>query len=394
MDHLAQIARSAAPATAVQFRKSAYGKKGLHDFLRDVLAIANASLDGNRYIVIGVAIDRNGRRKLYPVDRNDFSGKPAYETLANEYIEPPLRIRYQAVTVDGERLGVFEIGDCQDRPYMMRVDHSELLRRGDAYMRIDNVPVKMGRRQLQTLFENKFRDAVSASNIEIGFPGDIIHKDLRIATHKLDKLPSAVASLKLTQLMEARTRVAGATTNSMLARLTHARLFGSDQPYESRSSAELLAEMQQIESQYHDQDNHFLFAQHRSDVQLVIYNQGEEAIRDASLTLVVPNHEAFYVATRLPLRPVDGGFVERTRGERSNYPSVAIRGKAIQVSAKLGDISPGAPVEAFEVPLRVCAGDSLEGRRFGVQYSLFAQNLRAPAKGMLRLLFCMQPLPA
>ena len=30
---------------------------------------------------------------------------------------------------------VCEIGDCQDRPYMMHVDHSETLRRGDAYLR-------------------------------------------------------------------------------------------------------------------------------------------------------------------------------------------------------------------------------------------------------------------
>ena len=387
MDHLAQIARSATPSTAVQFRKYAYGKNGVHDFLRDVLAIANSSIEGNRYIVIGVGFDRNGRKKLHAVDRDDFSGKPAYQALANEHIEPPLRIRYQAVTVDGERLGVFEIGDCQDRPYMMRVDHSELLRRGDAYMRVNDVPVKMGRRQLQTLFETKFRDSVSATSIEIGFPGEIIYKDLQVATVNLDKLPSAVAGWKLTQLMEARTRVAGATTNSMLARLTHARLFGSDQPYESRSTEDLLAEMQQIERQYRDYDRHFLFEEHKSDVQLVVYNQGEEAIRDASLTLVVPNHDAFHVATELPLRPMDGGFVERTRRERANYPSVAVRKKAIQVSTKLGQIAPGAPSEAFKIPLRLCAGHALKGRRFGVQYTLFAQNLRAPAKGMLRLLF-------
>ena len=44
---LARIARSATPSTAVQFRKQAYGKKGVHDFLRDVLAIANASIEAS-----------------------------------------------------------------------------------------------------------------------------------------------------------------------------------------------------------------------------------------------------------------------------------------------------------------------------------------------------------
>ena len=59
---------------------------------------------------------------------------------------------------------------------MMRIDYSEKLRRGDAYMRVNDAAIKMGRRQLSDLFERKFRDSVSAGDIEIGFPGEIIHK--------------------------------------------------------------------------------------------------------------------------------------------------------------------------------------------------------------------------
>ena len=65
---------------------------------------------------------------------------------------------------------------------MMRMDQSEKLRRGDAYVRRQDTIVKMGRRQLQELFERKFHDSVFGGRIEIGFPGEIIHKDLRIPT--------------------------------------------------------------------------------------------------------------------------------------------------------------------------------------------------------------------
>ena len=387
MDTLARIARSATPSTAVQFRKQAYGKKGVHDFLRDVLAIANASIEGNRYIITGIEFDQKGRKRIAAVDKNDFSGKPAYEALANEHIEPPIRIRYKPVTVDGERVGVFEIGDCQDRPYMMRVDHSELLRRGDAYMRVNDGAVKMGRRQLQTLFEKQFRDSISATSIEIGFPGDIVHKDLRVRTRNLAKLPSAVASAKLSQLLEARSPEHGATTNSMLARLTHARLFGSDEPYENKSADEIVAEMRQIKDRYYDQDNHYLFEKNREDLQLVIVNHGDEVLRRASLTLVMPNHDAFNIAAELPLQPQAGGFAERSRAEQSNYPMVNVRSEAVHVAVELGDIEPEQPGNIFASPLRVCVGDDLKGRRVGIQYTLTAHNLRAPAKGKLRLLF-------
>lgn len=387
MNRLARIVRSATPSTAIQFRKRAYGKSGVEHFLRDVLAMANASIEGSRYIIVGAEFDAKGRKRTYSVDREDFSGKPAYQSLANDHIEPPIRIRYQPATIEGERVGVFEIGDCQDRPYMMRVDYSETLRRGDAYVRTNDSAVKMGRRQLQSMFERKFKDSVSAANVEIGFPGDIIHKDKKIETCGFQKLPSAIASSKLHELIEAKSRVHASASNTIVARLTHARLFGSDTPYEDRSTEEILAEMRQLERCYRDHDNHFLFEEHVTPVQLVVLNQGAEVIRDASLSLALPNHNDFHVATQLPKIPRDNVFVERTPAEQSEYPSVSLRDDSIQVSVKVGDIEPGEPIEVFNTPLRICVGTSLKGRRIGIQYSLYAQNLRAAAKGKLRLLF-------
>ena len=147
-----------------------------------------------------------------------------------------------------------------------------------------------------------------------------------------------------------------------------------------------MEEMKQMERQYRDHDDVFLFDEQRNDLQLVVFNQGEEPINDASLTLVLPNHDAFYVASRLPKIPRDGKFVDRTPAEQADYPAVSLRDDAIQVSVKLADIPPGEPVEVFATPLRICIGDALKGRRLGIQYTLFAHNLRAPAKGKLRLL--------
>jgi len=387
MNRLARIVRSATPSTAVKFRKHAYGNSGVEEFLRDVLAMANASVEGSRYIITGAGFDKKGRKRMYNVDRDDFSGKPAYQSLANEHIEPPIRIRYQPVTVDGERVGIFEIGDCQDRPYMMRVDYSETLRRGDAYARVKKSTVKMGSRQLQQLFAKKFQHAVSATNIEIGFPGDIIHKDLKVATRCFDELPSMVASAKLHELIDAKSRVQASASNTMVARLTHARLFGTDSPYEDRSTEEIMAEMRQLERRYKHQDDNFLFENNATLIQLVLLNQGKEELRDASLTLVMPNHNAFHVATQLPRIPRDDKFIERTPSEQSGYPGVSLRDGSIQASVKLGDIEPGEPVEVFDLPLRICVGNDLKGRRLGIQYSVFAQNLRTPAQGKLRLLF-------
>ena len=387
MDPLLKIARSATPESGVQFRSQAYGEAGMRAFLRDVIALANASVEGNRYIVIGVDFDLKGRKRTHKIASSDFAGKPSYQALASEFVEPAVRIRYKPVSFDGTRVGVFEIGDCQDRPYMMRIDFDERLRRGDAYKRVNDAVVKMGRRQLMDLFERKFRDAVSAGDIEIGFPGEIIHKELGLRTCDLSKMPSALASNKLEEMLQIRnmSRRSGSTT--MVARLTHARLYGTQEPYVDRSTEEIMAELADIRSKYRNQDDHFLFNDRAQQLQLVVYNQGEDTLTDASLSLALPNHNSFYVADKLPPRLVNDGYIARTPDEIADYPGVTLKDNAIQVNCFVGDIQPGAPIEVFRTPLRVCCGTDIQGRRFGIRYALNAQNLRAPATGQLKLKF-------
>jgi hypothetical protein len=210
---------------------------------------------------------------------------------------------------------------------------------------------------------------------------------MKVPTMCLDKLPSAIASAKLKELIEAKTRVQASASNTLVARLTHARLFGSDSPYEERSTEEIVAEMGEIRKRYVDHDNHFLFEERSTPIQLVVFNQGTEEIKDASLSLLMPNHNAFHVATQLPKVPRDNTFIARTPSEQSDYPAVSMRDGSVHVSIKLGDILPGEPMEVFRAPLRISVGEELKGRRVGIQYSLLAQNLRAAAKGKLRLIF-------
>ncbi len=375
------------PGKGVQFRKQPYGTRGIESFLRDVMALANTSVDGPRFVVIGIDFDSRGRRRVHKVGEKDFLGKPAYTSLANDYIEPPLKMRYKPVSIDGERVGVLEIGNCQDRPYMMRVDYSETLRRGDAYLRLDDAAIKMGRRQLQLLFEKKFQDSVSARNIEVGFPGDIIHKDRTVRSCDLSELPSAMAASKLEQLLQIQMNSTGSGSTTVMARLVHARLYGSDDPYVSRTVEELVEEMKQIGHRYRHHDRHFLFEENCERLQLVVYNQGAEPIVDASIALVLPKDDDLFIADRLPKVLRDDEFVDRSPDETASYPTVSLKEKSIHISRRIGDIPVDRPVEVFASPLRICVGPGLVGRRFGVRYALHGQNLRSPATGKLRLMF-------
>ena len=387
MNHLLKIARSAAPGSGIVCRRQPYGPDGLRSFLRDVLSLANAAANGPRYIVVGVDFDDSGRRRIEAVDAADFGGKPDYTALAAEYIEPSLPLRYAQVNLDGKRVGVFEIDDARDRPYMMRIDFCERLRRGDAYQRIGAANVKLGRRQLAELFEARFQESVAATDIEIGFPGEILHKQTSIPVFDTSALPSAAASQKLDQLIDIRRRAQSSGSTTMLARLTHARLFGADDPYVHRSDDELQLEKEALQRTFRDRDEHFLFVQHGSSLQVAIANRGEEPIRDAVLSLRLPRHRHFHIATSLPKIRRRGQFVPPPDDVAAAYPSVTAGGSAVKIVHKIGDIPPGAPLEAFRQPLRLCADAALGGRRFGLRFLLQGQNLRRQTEGLLKLSF-------
>jgi hypothetical protein len=387
MNRLLKIARSATPGSSVQFREEAYGEHGLHRFLRDVLALANASVDGPRYIVTGIGYDDNGSKRARNIGREDFSGKPSYQSIVADYIEPPLRVKYQPVTVDGKRVGVYEIADSQDKPYMMRIDYSERLRRGDAYVRVDTSTIKLGRRQLQEMFERKFREAVSHESVEVGFPGEIIHKELRLPTVDLSALPSAMAASKIKQMLDIRRKFSNTGSTTVMARLNHARLFGSDRPYEDRSAADLMREAAEIRHKYRTEDDYFLYEENVQKMQVVVFNQGSEAIENATLSLILPNHNSFYVASELPKISKENQWFDRGPAARAAYPAVNLRDDSIHVASSLGLLPTDAPVQVFETPLRVCVGQELKGRKLGIRYVLNGSNLRGPAKGQLKLRF-------
>ena len=376
----ARIIDGCAPDSGTHFREKPYGPGGIREFLRDVMALANADFDGPRYIIVGIEVDKDNHRIFRPVDSEDFAGRPDYVPLVDDYIEPALDIRYGRAYINGQQVGCFEIADCRDQPYMMRIDYSETLRRGDAYMRVNDAAVKMGRQQLRSRFKAQFQNSVSPDRIDVGFAGEVLQKDLHLDCRDLTALPSAMAAVKLEQLMQAQLETKGTGANSLVARMMHARLYGSDDPYVSRSPEDLLLEMGQIRARYASEDRMYLFGSNATKIQTAVYNQSDEAILDASAVMLMPKDDELHVADRPP-------NAAHRLDDDSKYPIVDVLEKAIRITQRIGDIPAGEPVRIFPMPVLVCAGSALAGRKFGIRYSLTGQNLRTPAEGKLRLLF-------
>ena len=203
----------------------------------------------------------------------------------------------------------------------------------------------------------------------------------------MGELPSTLASEKILELMGVHTEKKNRGSTTVIARMVHARLFGSDDPYENRTRDELQKDLDEMKGKHATEDEHFLFESNIESLQVVVLNQGDEPIQEATLKLVMPRHDEFHVAQQLPKQRRGGKFVERTPAELADYPAVTFKKDAVQVTSVLGDIAVESPKLAFTIPVRICVGSALAGKKFGVNYILDGRNFRRPATGKLRLLF-------
>ena len=91
-----------------------------------------------------------------------------------------------------------------------------------------------------------------------GFPG----RNHAQGNHAADlrpvgEMPSALASQKLEEMLRIRNMSGNSGSTTMVARLTHARLYGTEAPYEHRSPEEIMGELAEIRSKFRNQDSQF-----------------------------------------------------------------------------------------------------------------------------------------
>ncbi len=388
MSKLDQIIRSGRAGTALLFRPRPYRGKEQAVFLRDVISLANAEVEGTRLIVVGVERDQGNELQICPVPQSDFSRDPSYQDIAREFIEPPLRLRYLPHEIDGMRIGLIQISGCNDRPYMMRADHSAALRRGDCWIRTATGSFRMGRSQFESIFATKLAKPHPGSSLEVGFRGDYVLKELTVAVHDVAKLPSVAHQARLRQMLEVEKQVAASGGTTRIVRLTHARLFGAESEYVNADCQALEREIEASAERFWHEDQVHMFVNNGASLDFVVFNHGESLIREASMAVLMPNLPELVVARSLPGgRPGDRvAGVDCDAGEA--YPSVSMRADgAISISDNIGDLAPGAMRSVFRIPPRIFAASGLAGTRMAVRYELSARDLAVPSRGRLKVIF-------
>ena len=77
----------------LDFKGSQYPREKHADLIKDIIAMANADTNDERYIIIGVIYNKEGRKELRGISRADFIDDAVYQELIQNNVEPDIKVR-------------------------------------------------------------------------------------------------------------------------------------------------------------------------------------------------------------------------------------------------------------------------------------------------------------
>ncbi len=384
MRDTATIIRSEPEHPGYDAKDVPYTTQEHEEFLKDVLALANADFEGDRYIIIGLKIYPDGRRDFVGVAPDQLRDSATYDQLVRENIEPAVQLSYTPFLFEDKHYGVFRISGCTDQPYLMKKQFRKL-HKGEGWIRSGTSKDWLVRRDYDRIYSQKAELEGFKDPVEVTFEAPGHPTELGIASAGSIALPSQVAAYHIRSLLAQRrqtgrgedvgARSIGAITGSY--------------SYEARTNEELERDLAKLEERnLSARDKYVLFEKNGHKISLRLYNSGTAHIQDALVRVQIPNIPGLAVADNIYDEPIYGPGGMRLNFPMANngYPDVAENESEYIIESALGDLRHRVATPAFAVPIRVVVAKEAEGQRIPLTCTLYGKNLRQPRSHTLTLI--------
>ncbi|MBT2728566.1 ATP-binding protein [Bacillus sp. ISL-75] len=104
----------------IDFKAKHYPAKGATDLLKDIMAMANSQHQGSKFIIMGVKDDLIEGRSIEGINKNDQVDPSTYQEFILNNIEPDIDMNIYYLNYQDKIIGVIEIQNTMDRPYMIK----------------------------------------------------------------------------------------------------------------------------------------------------------------------------------------------------------------------------------------------------------------------------------
>ncbi|TDJ45511.1 MAG: hypothetical protein E2O50_01350 [Gammaproteobacteria bacterium] len=382
-----KLLQQTANSPKLHLRDAVYGAGGQAVLLQEVLGLANADSRGVRHIIFGV--NRSDGNELVFTRLGDGAPEElqGYIELIKRYIEPDLKVEPLYGDVQGHLVAALEISRCDNPPYILKMDASRDLRRGDCWVHEGGVFRPAQRADLDRMYRYtaKHRSQATDNNIvRVGFNSNPTQTRIAVPLPDTARPPSSQEAYRMQIEINSRKEAQSVNIEDTgFARLLHTRLYKDDRPFQDQGINTLVEGYNTVLDSYQEQDDYFYFETHALKLNFCMVNTGHTALEDVSILMILPWAEQFRTAEHLYGPP--GEILTAKESELLGYPKVKHYKSAVQVKQDIARLEPDQVVPVFEQAIRISVKPELAGKKVAIRYSIHASGFKRPEEGRLKL---------
>jgi hypothetical protein len=381
--------------TGLDFKRIQYNKEKHEALIKDIMSMANADIEGDRFIIIGVNYKNSNEREIIGIDKNEFINSSIYQQLIIDNVQPQIIFDYFLHEIDGKCLGIFKIFQCNDQPYIMKKDYGDKLKKGNGFIRKGDAQFPIEREDLDRIYAKRSSDKRFAGKVDIYFSDFDQNQEIALPSVRDGELPSDREADKLRKLISEEREED--RQSSIISPNYDSNSYGIDiNPSflitkDGRRIESLEKDLKNVKEKYKDDDLYEFFELRSHKLNITIMNESDEYIEDASLQVDVDKTEGLIILEEIypkPNRSRDKFLINSNFDFR--YPKVEDRGSYIRIHnssrlVRMWNIRHQIPEEAFLEPVRFLFLKNLVGQVVELNYRLYGKNLREPIEGVLRI---------
>ncbi len=392
-------------STNLDFKKEEYHKNDYASLIKDISSMANAVNNEIKRIVIGVKHSPGEDKEFIGVE--NLTDQATLENVIQENIEPNINFKYYPYKFKNITLGIIEIYDNFDKPYMMRKDYSTL-KKGDMWIRKGSRQSRVTREDLDKMFD--FRKKVAFDNkVTIGF-GKELKKEIYISKSDISRetFPSEVRKKELEDLikkLDERYSINSEKKGSEPSSLAKFVLAGTDLFGEFRDSdksirvgydsltnfpvyqnkEEILNTIKNIGNIYYDNDCYYLYEENSTKFNCQIYNDGTEFLEDVKIELFFDS-AIFDISEEIYEKPRTSLLLYTDTKVDYNYPMVYTYDNYIIAEYYHDQIRHKTLSDVFDEDLRILIKSNVDAKETEVKYKIGAKNLANHIEGSIKII--------
>lgn len=383
--------------TNLDFKKKEYKKENYMSLIKDVMSMANALNTENKRIIIGVKHKPGSEKIFHGIE--EIEDQAIFENIIQENIEPNINFQYYAYSFKGLTLGILEIFDNFDKPYMMKKDYNNL-KKGDMWIRKGSRQSKVTREDLNKMMEIR-KKSVFENKVSIGF-GEELEKEIRLFKIDLKKeeLPSEIEKRKLRNLLKrlderysqndkiSELDNIAPPIQKKISKFAGMVLFSEFNDSEKsirigynefnlpiyNNREQLLENIENASYTYYEDDCYYLYEENSNKVNIYIYNDGTEFLEDVRVELYFDSN-VFEIPNKIHEKSKPGVLSLKFNANTDNYPNVYEKENFIAVAEEHKQIRHKILTKVFFEDLRILINSNVEVEKSKVKYKISARNL-------------------